>query len=63
VTKPRLLVADPDAEFRGAAERTLQEEFSVKTARLLAEIRVHLLRWKPMAILVSPQIPGLELEN
>lgn len=62
-TKPRVLVADPDGEFRGAAERALQEEFCVKTARSLAEILVHLLRWKPMAILVSPRIPGLELEK
>jgi two-component system chemotaxis response regulator CheY len=62
-TKPRVLIADPDSEFRGSAERALQEEFSVKTARSLAEILVHLLRWKPAAVFVSPQIPGLELEK
>lgn len=62
-SKPRVLIADPDSEFRGSAERALQEEFSVKTARSLAEILVHLLRWKPAAVFISPQIPGLELEK
>ncbi len=62
-TKPRILVADPDGEFRGTAERALQEEFCVKTARSLAEILVHMLRWKPVAILVSPAMPGLEIDK
>lgn len=62
-TKLRVLIADPDSEFRGSAERALQDEFSVKTARSLAEVLVHLVRWKPAAVFASPHIPGLELEK
>ncbi|MDA0205841.1 MAG: response regulator [Acidobacteria bacterium] len=61
--KPRVLIADPEADFRDSAERALQGEFSVKTARSLAEILVHLLRWKPTAVFVSPGISGLELDT
>lgn len=58
--KPKVLIADSDAGFRTAAERALQDEFVVKTARSMAEILVHLLRWKPTAIFVSPAIQGLD---
>ena len=59
-TKPRVLIADPEADFRSSAERALEGEFAVKTARSLAEILVHLLRWKPTVVFVSPAIPGLD---
>lgn len=62
-SKPRVLIADSEADFRGAAERALEGEFSVKTARSLAEILVHLLRWKPTAVFVSSSIPGLDLHT
>jgi len=59
-TKPKVLIADPEADFRGSAERALEGEFSVKTARSQAETLVHLLRWKPTAVFLSPAIPGLD---
>ena len=61
--KPRVLIADRDADFRDSAARALHDEFSVKTARSLAEILVQLLRWKPTAVFVSPGIPGLDLDT
>jgi two-component system chemotaxis response regulator CheY len=60
-TKPKVLIADPDADFRGSAERALEADFSVKTARSQAEALVHLLRWKPAAVFLSPAIPGLDM--
>jgi len=57
------LIADPELDFRDSAERALQGNFSVKTARSLAEILVHLLRWKPIAVFVSTGIPGLDLNT
>src|SRR5690606_36584193 len=59
--KPKVLIADPDADFRTAAERALEEDFSVKTARSQAETLVHLLRWKRKAVLLSHTVPGLDI--
>lgn len=59
--KPKVLIADPDAEFRASAERALEGEFAVKTARSQAEALVHLLRWKPAAVFLSQALPGLDI--
>ena len=61
--KVRVLIADSDADFRSIAKRALEGDFAVKTARSLAETLVHLLRWKPSAVFLSPAVPGLDVET
>lgn len=62
-TKPKILIADAEEDFRNSAERALKDEFSVKTARSLAETLVHLLRWKPKAVFITPGLIGQHLDN
>lgn len=61
--KPKVLIADPDADFRSTAQRALEGGFAVETARSLAETLVHLLRWNPSAVFLSPAIPGLDVDT
>ena len=58
----RILVADPDPNYCDFAKSTLEVDFSVQTARGVAGVLVKSVRFKPDAILISPEVPGLKLE-
>ncbi len=59
--KPRLAIADPADDFCEMAKRHLSGAFSVRTSRSVAEMLVQILRWRPRAVLLSPKLPGLDL--
>lgn len=61
--KPRLLVAHPDLEFRKAAQSALSRDYSLRSADDAAQVILQILRWKPAAILLSPKLSGLDLEE
>ena len=61
-SRTHVLVADPDPNFCAFAESALCSDFSVETSRTVAEILVKVLRWKPDAILLSSEVPGLKIE-
>ena len=58
-SRTRILVADVDPNYCAFAESTLAADFSVQTARSAAETLVKTLRFRPDALLYSPDIPGL----
>ena len=58
---PRVVIADPANDFCEVAKSHLSSAFSVRVARSVAEMLVHILRWQPTAVLLSPKLPGLDL--
>ena len=59
---PRLVVADPADDFCQMAKRHLSGTFAVRVAHSVAEMLVSILRWGPTAVLLSPRLPGLDLQ-
>jgi CheY-like chemotaxis protein len=59
---PRVVIADPANDFCEVAKTHLSSAFAVRVARSVAEMLVHILRWEPTAVLLSPKLPGLDLK-
>ncbi len=59
---PRVLIVDGDPNFNDTAEAALFGRFATHSARSVAETLVWTLRFKPDALLVSPQLSGLKMD-
>lgn len=58
-SRTRILVADADPNYCAFAESTLAADFTVQTARTIAETLVKTLRFRPDVLLFNPDMPGL----
>lgn len=61
-SRTRVLVADADPNYCQYAESAFSGEFSIRTARTVPETLVKALRFKPDAVLLGTNLPGLKIE-
>ena len=62
VTRPKLLIADCDKSFREFARTTLDAICHCETAGNVGQLLVKALRLRPGVILLSNNLPGLQLD-